>query len=249
MSLDRDAHLGALWRDGLALADAAERAGLGAPVVSCGDWTVADLLWHTGEVHLFWRTVVLERWEDPSSYAEPERPLGDELLPWYREGVQRTVEALTAVPGDERVWTWAPRGGTAAWVARRMAQETAVHRWDAELATGTPTPVDPELAVDGVDEFFEHFTDAPGAAAEPIAGTVHLHCTDGDGEWLIAEPDPDGRLEVTKEHAKGDAAVRATASDLLLLLWRRVDLDDADRFQVFGDPAVAHRLVARTNLE
>jgi hypothetical protein len=37
-----------------------------------------------------------------------------------------------------------------------MAHETAVHRIDGELAIGTPTPVDAELAVDGVDEVPRH---------------------------------------------------------------------------------------------
>jgi hypothetical protein len=33
-----------------------------------------------------------------------------------------------------------------------MAHETAVHRFDAELAAGTPTPIEADLAADGVDE-------------------------------------------------------------------------------------------------
>ena len=251
MAFDRDAQLGALWRDGLALADAAERAGLDAPVGSCPGWTVADLVWHTGEVHLFWRTCVAERWSDPSAYVEPDRPLGDLLLPWYREGVQRSVEVLTAAAPDEPIWSWAPRGGTAAWIVRRMAQETAVHRWDAEAAAAggaAPPPIDTELAVDGVDEFFEHFSDTAAEGAAAVHGRVHLHATDADGEWLVSEPAVGGRLEVSREHAKGDAAVRGTASNLLLLLWRRVGLDDDGRFEVFGDAEVARRLVARADL-
>ena len=95
-------------------------------------------------------------------------------------------------------------------------------------------------AVDGVDEFLDHFTDTGAEGAEPVGGTVHLHCTDpsmpeGAGEWLITEPVVGGRLEVTREHAKGDAAVRGTASDLVLALWRRRTLDETDRFEVFGD--------------
>lgn len=244
-----DELLGALWRDGLALADAAEEAGLGAEVPSCPGWTVADLVWHTGEVHLFWRTAVAERWTDPSAYLEPERPLGDELVAWFREGVQRSVEVLQAADPLGAVWTWAPRGGTVAWVQRRMAQETAVHRWDAELAAGDPRPIEAALAADGVDEFLEHFTDAAVAGAEPLGGTVHLHATDGAGEWLVDEPVAGGPLEVRREHAKGDCAVRGPASDLLLALWRRVAVDDAGRFEVFGDADVARHLVARSDLE
>ena len=250
MSFDRDAQLGALWRDGLALAEAAERAGLDAPVASCPEWDVADLVWHTGEVHYFFATCVREGWSDPSPYEEPDRPSGAELLAWFRDNVQRTVEVLRTTPGDAPAWTWAPRGGTAAWVLRRMAQETAVHRWDAEAAASpdAPPPIDAEVAVDGVDEFLEHFSDNAAEGAAPIGGSVHLHAIDGDGEWLITEPTVGGRLECSKEHAKGDAAVRGSASDLLLLLWRCVGLDDEGRFEVFGDADVARRLVARADL-
>jgi uncharacterized protein (TIGR03083 family) len=241
-------HLGAIARDGSALADAAERAGLDAPVASCPGWTVADLVWHTGEVHVFFRSCTAGRWTDPSAYVEPERPLGDLLVPWYREGVQQLVDVLRDTPPDAPVWSWAPRGGTAAWVVRRMAQETAVHRWDAEsAASASPPPIDAELAVDGIDEFFEHFSDSAAEGAAPVGGTVHLHATDAVGEWLASEPTVGGRIKATKEHAKGDAAVRGTASDLLLLLWRRLDLDGGS-FEVFGDTDVARRLVSRPDL-
>lgn len=243
-----DELLGALWRDGLALADAAEEAGLGAAVPSCPGWSVADLVWHAGEVHLFWRTAVDERWTDPSAYVEPERPLGDELVAWYRQGVQRSVEVLQAADPLAAVWTWAPRGGTVAWIQRRLAHETAVHRWDAETAAGHPRPIEAALAVDGVEEFLEHFTDTAAEGAAPVGGLVHLHATDGAGEWLVAEPVTGGPLEVERAHAKGDCAVRGPASDLLLLLWRRVGLDDEGRFEVFGDAGVARRLVARSDL-
>jgi uncharacterized protein (TIGR03083 family) len=249
MTLDGDELLGSLWRDGLALADAATRAGLDAPVPSCPEWSVADLVWHAGEVHDFWRTMVTEGWPEPSPYVQPDRPGDEQLVAWYRDGVQRTVEELRAAEPDAEVWTWAPRGSNVSWVVRRMAQETAVHRWDAEATAAArgdePPPIDTALAADGIDEFFEHFTDNAAEGAAPVGGTVHLHCTDAEGEWLVSEPVAGGRLEVVAAHAKGDAAVRGTASDLLLLLWRRVDLDDVGRFEVFGDAAVAHRLVDR----
>ena len=62
---------------------------------------------------------------------------------------------------------------------------------------------------------------------------MHLHCTDGDGEWLLRLT-PDG-LEVEAIHAKGDVAVRGTASDLLLVMMRR---RPPDAVEVLGDRAV-----------
>ncbi len=76
--------------------------------------------------------------------------------------------------------------------------------------------------------------------AVPVGGSVHLHCTDVDGEWIVAADD-DGADVVTREHAKGDAAVRGPAHDLLMVLWRRRPLDTVE---VFGDRAVAERLIA-----
>ena len=119
-----------------------------------------------------------------------------------------------------------------AFVRRRIAHETAVHAWDAGDAAGSRQPLDADLAVDGIDEFFEIFTPlTPGAPIEPVT-TVHLHATDRDGEWLISVGG--GLFQIERGHAKGDVAVRATASDLLLLLWNRVELG-GDGFAVFGD--------------
>src|SRR3546814_13459089 len=78
--------------------------------------------------------------------------------------------------------TWlGPRPG--AWVARRMAHETAIHRWDA--AGGA---FDAALAIDGIDELLDelapldHLTDR----LDGTTSTVHLHSTDSDdGEWLV----------------------------------------------------------------
>ena len=53
--------------------------------------------------------------------------------------------------------------------------------------------------------------------------TLHFHRTDGDGEWLVRLT-PDGP-EVERAHAKGDVAVRGSASDLLLARAGRVGLD------------------------
>ncbi len=74
---------------------------------------------------------------------------------------------------------------------------------------------------------------------------MHFHCTDVEGEWIVGTAD-DGTSVVRREHAKGDAAVRGPAHDLLMVLWRRAPLETVD---VIGERAVAERLLARTNLE
>jgi hypothetical protein len=53
------------------------------------------------------------------------------------------------------------------------------------------------------------------------------------------------RLAFTREHAKGACALRGPASDLLLVLWRRLPVG---RIEVIGDAAVADAFVAWTFL-
>ena len=73
---------------------------------------------------------------------------------------------------------------------------------------------------------------------------MHLHAGDAPGEWWVAPGE--GGWTVEREHRKGDAAIRGTASDLLLALWRRVDRPALD---VVGDEAVADRFLGHSDLE
>lgn len=236
-------HLAALGRDGVAFADACEAAGLVASVASCPGWSVADLVWHLTEVHHFWRTIVGEQRTTWEGYQQPPRPNDDDVLSEYRDGFDATFSVLCAADPQQSNWTWSS-DHSAGFVIRRMAQETGVHRWDAEAAAGRDTPIDATLASDGVDEFLAHMLGDVAADALAVGGSVHLHCTDVPGEWMI-RPTEAGGLNVIREHAKGDAAMRATASDLLLVLWRRLSVAQVE---VIGDAAVAERLVAHTSL-
>jgi uncharacterized protein (TIGR03083 family) len=235
-------YLQALERDGFALARAAED-NLDAEVAACPGWRVADLVWHMGEVHWFWGTVAERRLQDAGDAPpEPERPGDDALVEWFRAGLGRLLGTLSTADPATKVWTWAPRKDVG-FIHRRMAQETAVHRWDAEAAAGRPTPIDGELAADGIDEFLAYFLpSAPDRLSSP-GESIHLHATDAAGEWVVTVRD--GAVQVAKEHAKGDAAVRGQASDLLLLLWRRVD---ARQVEVLGDHAALLRFLERADL-
>jgi uncharacterized protein (TIGR03083 family) len=228
-------YIAALRRDGARLAEAA--ADLTLPVPSCPEWTVADLVWHLGRVHDFWWRMASGG--EPDKRIEPERPVDAELVEWFAEGVEATAEALAGLDPKTPAWTWSAQRDVG-FIQRRMAQETAVHAWDTLAAAGQDAPVERELAVDGIDEFLTFML--PATPPKGL-GSVHLHTTDGPGEWLIvAEND---EWVVTGEHAKGDVAVRATASDLLLLLWRR---KGPEVTRVFGDEVVLSRFLASGKL-
>ena len=259
--LDRSAYVDAFRSDTTKLADAASR-GLDAPVPSCPGWTVATLVTHLTGIYAH-RAKLLRSGDTTggSAQAYGDLDLPPELEDWFAANMAgreelaalppnlvdlfgRTADGLAqlmeSAPPDMRVWTWWPPDQSAGFWQRRMAHETAVHRWDAERAFGAPDPLEPELARDGVDEVFDVMAPASAQWAEnarPGAGeTYHFHRTDGEGEWLVRF---EGKtVAVTREHAKGDVAARGTASDLLLFLWGRIG---RERLEVLGDAALLDR--------
>ena len=244
LDAERLDYVGAIRRDSRGIVEAARAAGPDAGVRCCPDWTVADLVWHLRRVHYFWGTIVADRLQNPGGVPDIDRPSDFEaLLDDFAAGADRLSAILSDVDPATVVWTWASQQD-AAFVMRHQAEETVVHRWDAEDAAGRTFAIDPPLAADAVDEFLEFMTGEPAKDAAPVGGTVHLHATDADGEWVVSEKDQGG-LDVRREHAKADVAARATASDLLLMLYRRVG---PDRAEVFGDRGVLERFLARWNL-
>ncbi|MCY4272992.1 MAG: maleylpyruvate isomerase family mycothiol-dependent enzyme [bacterium] len=237
MTINRAVYREALQSGGEAIAAAGKR-DLEAGVPSCPGWTVHQLLAHVGRVYRSVGRHVAERAVEMIPADEiPKPPEGDAIVGWFEEGHGFVQEALDSADPDEAVWSWAGQN-TMAFYFRRMAHETAVHRWDAEAAFGAPAPIDSDLGADGVSELFEvvlPFTAANWSMALPDA-SLHLHRTDGEGEWLLANDA--GRVRVTREHAKGDAAVRATGADLLLLSWERIGLDRPG-VETFGDADAA----------
>jgi uncharacterized protein (TIGR03083 family) len=240
--MENNEFIDTLGRDSAAFVEACEMAGLTTDVASCPGWTVADLLWHLTEVHDFWKTVVAERLSDWHGYTQPPRPVDEALAAMFRRVRNELLATLADADPGTAVWTWS-EDKTAGFVIRRMAQETAVHLWDATEAAGMSNPVDALVASDGIDEFLTHFLSDAAEGAPAVAGSVHLHCGDVAGEWTVREGE-DG-FTVAREHSKGDCAIRGSASDILLALWRRVPLSACD---VVGDADVAARFIAHTNL-
>ena len=242
-------YMGSLQRDCAEMAEVAT-GSMDAPVPGCPDWDVRKLLKHAGLVLHFWTEIAENQLQDRRDVRRGRAPDEDEmLLTWFNEVSNHSAEVLGAADPATQVWTWAPRKDVG-FIQRRMPQELAVHGWDARSAVSdSPRPIDPEMAADGVDEFFDTFVlgyqggDGPKGPAS--SGTLHLHQTDEDGEWFVRYG-PDG-VTFSKEHAKGDAAVRGTASDLLLMLWRRVPTD-SDSLEVFGDRANLEAFVSWLDL-
>ena len=184
--MDHSEYCAAIRREGHALTAAARAAGLDAVVPSCPDWQVADVLGHVGRLHR-WVAGIVESGGDapPDHWSDAEPPPADVRIDWFDAGVDIVADALLGVDPSTAAWSWTD-DRTAGFWARRQANETAVHRWDAQLAAGDAQPIDHALAVDGIDEFFGLI---PSWRHESrVRGTgesIHLHCTDGEGEWLV----------------------------------------------------------------
>ena len=251
---DPHAHL---RNDAVRLLEIVVDHGFDHAVPSCPGWNLGDLAWHVGNVWSRWGRIVSEgitTLEGVQAIETPVRPADELLIDWVTAANTAMFSALVRASDDTEVWTWTGSNQPEIWVERRMTQETAVHRWDAANAVGVPYEIPVAVAADGIDEFLMWFAArrvSEGALA--VNGTVHLHCTDtgtglaggaGEssavlGEWLVSRLDESG-VEFTREHAKGDAAVRGCANDLLLWLWGR----EAGPVEILGDTAVAERFRA-----
>jgi uncharacterized protein (TIGR03083 family) len=239
-ALESDQYLIALARESQALAEAAAEAGPSARVPSCPEWTVSDLIVHCVSGNLWARTIIERRTTERVPVEVPETPPTSEaLVPWFLEGANALIDALKKTDSSTPMWTFSPADRTAQFWFRRRAHETLMHRFDAQLAAGMTAPIDPPLAADGVDEFLTVFVPRWGKEALGLGETLHFHCTDVDGEWLLSGSG-DG-VTVVREHAKGDAAARASASDLMLFVWGRVPVSQVE---VFGDGDLLNRFAA-----
>jgi uncharacterized protein (TIGR03083 family) len=228
-------------------------ADLTRPVPTCPDGTMRQLITHVGRAHRWATAIVATRSAVPIPFREvPDGKLpGDqrEHADWLRTGAAGVIDAVRTA-GDEQVWTH-PGPGPAWYWARRMAHETAVHRADAQIALGQRPQIDPVTAADGIDEWLGFLgAPDPGEGRPSLAGlhgkALHVHVTDEEvagGEWMIRPTA--GGITVEPGHGKGDVAVRGPASDLLLLLLRRIPPGDPP-VEVLGDAAVLDELLAAT---
>jgi uncharacterized protein (TIGR03083 family) len=240
--MDHQDYLDAIRHESAALADAAAAVVLETPVPTCLDWDMAHLVTHIAQVQQWARLIVATHaTERPPRSALPTPPERAGLIRWFREATQDLLETLTTTDPATPVWTWTNERRAAYW-ARRQVHEVAIHRWDAQHATGAAQPIATALATNGVDELLEMLPFVPGER-KGAGETVHLHCTDTPGEWLVRLGT--GGLEVERAHAKGDAAARGRASDLDLFLWGRLPVDG---LEVFGDAALVARLQTLTAL-
>jgi len=219
-----------------ALADLFDANDPSTPVPSCGEWTMADLVWHLTEVQRFWCHVISNRPEGPDTYDPPSRPADDQLGAGLRKVGVDLVELLSLADDDEVAWSWSD-DHTVGFTVRRQVHESMVHAIDGFLAVRAPVPeIEPLLAADGIDELVTvMLTGTPEwATFEAAGGVVELVASDTGDQWALqpgkiigTQPDSGEPLELDGYELDHEtiptATIEAPALDLLLWMWGRAD--------------------------
>ncbi|SFY47713.1 hypothetical protein STEPF1_00924 [Streptomyces sp. F-1] len=234
-----------LDREGRSLAAAAARAGTDAKVPTCPDWQVRDLLRHTGAVHRWAAGFVAEGRGEPRPMDEAPDLDGAELVAWYADSHRQLVDTLAAAPADLECWTFLPLPDLPplAFWARRQAHETTVHRYDAEAARGgTPSPIDADFAVDGIDELLLGFhARSRSRVRTPEPKALRVRTTDaadgtGDAVWTVRLTAHAAPLATRGAAGNADAELSGPADRLYLAPWNREPVP-----RVTGDHSLATR--------
>lgn len=236
-----------------ALADLGRHHDLATPVPTCGEWALADLLWHVAEVQHFWAYIIANRPAGPDKHPMPDRPGDDQLADLLGRCCDDLVDQLLQADPSDQAWSWASEQ-TVAFTLRRQTHEAVVHHVDSTLAVGDDLPVvDPVVATDGVDELVTvMLSGVPDwATFTPGDETIRLTTDDTDDTWNLGcgrmtgtSPDSGtdydlSAFELLDRLDAPSATVSADSLDLLLWLWGR---RPADQLTITGDPTVVDRL-------
>jgi uncharacterized protein (TIGR03083 family) len=248
-----------LVRESARFADAIRQAAPETAVPSCPEWTAGDLLWHLGRVQYFWGTVVLDGVDGKvAEQRNPGRPDGwAALQDFYQQASERLAGCLTGADPTAHAWTWAP-DQTIGFIQRRQAHEALIHRVDAELTAGQRTPLDPELAADGVDEGLRvMYGGCPewGTITPEPGRTLRIRATDTGNTWLVtlarftgtdpedgeSHDEPDIHIAASDTGEPALAELSGTAADLDCWIWNR---DQLGPVTSSGDQQVLDRFTA-----
>ncbi|MEV2254158.1 maleylpyruvate isomerase family mycothiol-dependent enzyme [Streptomyces sp. NPDC050147] len=230
-------HLEILDAEGKLLARTAEAAGPDAKVANCPGWAVRDLLRHTGTVHRWAAAFVAEGHIAPRPMDEPPELDGAALVGWYRQAHADLVATLRAASPDVRCWAFLPAPSPLGFWARRQANETTIHRVDAESALGgASSPIGAEFAADGIDELLRGFharSRSRVRTQEPRVLRVRATDAGTDAVWTVhlsQEPPVTER----GEDGRAECEVSGPAELVYLALWNRAPFP-----HVSGDTALS----------
>jgi uncharacterized protein (TIGR03083 family) len=221
-------HCDHLGREGARFVQLAATASLDAPVPTCPEWSVSDLLAHLGFVHRraqYWVKVRTTERLSPKIMNLSRGPVSAE---WMAEGIEELVATLRASDPDDVMWAWGEDQHVRYW-ARRLLHETLVHRIDLEGALGVVSVVDNEVGADAIDEFFanvEYARDFSPNVKNLVgsAEVITFSCEEGPS-WTV-RLDPTG-FEFLDEPVVVDARLSGATTEPLLVIYRRRSLEES----------------------
>ncbi len=203
-----------------AFADSIAAVAPDAPVTSCGDWTVRDLVEHLSDVH----TWAARRAGGPRSLLPPS----DDLAARYRAAATIVHQTLARLDPDQTCWTLlddevsaeVPRVGTRRFWHRRQKLETLVHLWDLRTAGGLDTEASDAEWLDCLDEVLQVMHPRQRRLGRVGPPPVRLQLRpDGAAVRELAGAAQDAPLVI----------VGGSAKQLALLVWGRADAAGLDR--------------------
>jgi uncharacterized protein (TIGR03083 family) len=207
----------------------ASAPSLEAPVPTCPGWSLRDLAQHIADGRRRWATIVAAgpTGGSPAKVVTPAPEDRDALVAWLAESSQRLANALRESGPDRGCWTWWDRSlspQTSGAVARHQVQEVTVHTYDAQVTVGAPQPLPDDIALDGVEEFLS--TSCAGRYPWPYEPcTVEYQSAEGPAWRLSLSADRVGLTRSSTPGTDAGASIRGTASELVLLLNGRLEVD------------------------
>lgn len=194
-----------------------------AAVPTCPGWSVADLTEHVGHVYLH-KVIAMREGAEPDQFPPKEVEGTEPLALLDRAYAELLAEFATRKPEDPTGTWYGPDQTVGFWI-RRMAQETVIHRVDAELAAGRAVaPIPADLAIDGIDELLkvfvafsvaewgDYFTDvlakSPGHTFEARADGAVWRVRTGPGVFDVVDGER-GEGDEKSERSGGGGAHRA----------------------------------------
>ena len=216
-------------------------------VPTCPEWTVADLVRHVGIVYLHKVAAMRD-----GAFPAPWPPAGlndEEPIALIDRAYAELIEEFARHAPEDFSPTWYDPDQTVGFWIRRMAQETVIHRLDAELGADAPiAPIPDDLAIDGIDELLKAFVaydakkypdDYTEALANKPARSYNI-TTDGV-EWLVGTSP--GTFSVgggpgmtVAAVTNTDATITGTPTALLRWAWNRATPGEPPAVTIKGNP-------------
>jgi len=238
------------------IVELADPEQLDLAVPSCGDWTMADLVWHLAEVQSFWAWIIEHRPAPVEEAEMPDRAVDAALRAQLTDANDRLCAALDAASFDDPAWTWHLEHKTVDFSIRRQTHEALIHCFDAVLATDGPAPVvEPALAADGFDELVTVMAGGVPEWAEYKSSDrrIDVWAVDTDDRWLLELGSITGRSPRGTDYVDEptiavvdpqsgtapSAGLSGPALELDLWAWGRGSVDE---LTVSGDEAVVNAL-------